>query len=82
MARDIGEGELDGAGRKRFRLFFSSTSHRPFLQRRPDAVVPPASRSSPALLATANESEQRRERLSGRLLGMVWVRWRARRGVL
>jgi hypothetical protein len=81
-ARDVGEEELDGAGRKRVRRFSSSTSHRPFLQRRPDAVAPTASRSSPALLATTNEREQREERMSGRLLGMVCVRRRARRGFL
>jgi hypothetical protein len=74
--------ELDGAGRKRFRRLFSSTSRRPFFQRWPNAVAPTASRSSPVVLATTNERERREERMSGRLLGMVCVRWRARRGFL
>jgi hypothetical protein len=56
-ARDVGEEELDGAGRKRFRRHSSSTSRRPFVQRRPNAVAPPTSRSSPASMATANERE-------------------------
>jgi hypothetical protein len=40
MASDAGEGELDGAGQKRVWRLFSSTSHHPFLQRRPDTVAP------------------------------------------
>jgi hypothetical protein len=39
MARDAGEEELDGAGQKRVRRLFSSTSRRPFLQQRPDTVA-------------------------------------------
>jgi hypothetical protein len=76
------EEELDGAGRKRFLRHSSSTSRRPFAQRRPNAVAPPASKSSPAMLATSNESELGEEKMSGSLLGMVWVQWRARRGLL
>jgi hypothetical protein len=68
-ARDVGEEELDGVGQKRF-------------QRWPNAVAPTTSRSSPAVLATTNERERREARMSGRLLGMVCVQWRARRGFL
>jgi hypothetical protein len=82
MARDVGEAELDGAGRKRFLLHSSSTSRRPFAQRRPNAVAPPASSSSPASMSTANERELGEEKMSGSLLGMVWVQRRARRGFL
>jgi hypothetical protein len=39
-ARDVGEGEIDGAGQNRVRWLDSSTSRRPFLQRWPDAVAP------------------------------------------
>jgi hypothetical protein len=39
-ARDVGEGELDGARQKRVRRLVSSTSRHPFLQRRPDAGAP------------------------------------------
>jgi hypothetical protein len=65
-ARDVGEEELDDAGQKRLRRPFSTTSRRPFVQQRPNAAAPPASRSSPAVLATTNESELRGERLSKR----------------
>jgi hypothetical protein len=34
---------------KRLRRLFSSTSRRPFLQRRPDAVAPPALQTSPVV---------------------------------
>jgi hypothetical protein len=56
---------------KRFLWLFSSTSRRSFLQRRPDAVAPPAPRSSLASTATATEREMGREMMYGRLLGMV-----------
>jgi hypothetical protein len=82
MARGVGEAELDDAGRKRFLRHSSSTSRRPFAQRRPNAVAPPASRSSPASMATTNESELGEEKMSGSLLGMVWVQLRARRELL
>jgi hypothetical protein len=71
MARRVGEEELDGAGRKRLRRPFSSTSRRPLAQRRPNAMAPPASSSSPAELATANESELEEEKMSGSSLGVV-----------
>jgi hypothetical protein len=69
-AGDVGEAELDGVGWKRLRRPFSSTFRRPLAQRRPNAVAPPASSSSPAELATANESEPEEEELSGSLLGV------------
>jgi hypothetical protein len=56
---------------KRLRRPGLSTSRRLFLQRRPDAVVPPALRTSPASTATAIEREMGREMISGRFLGMV-----------
>jgi hypothetical protein len=56
---------------KRLRRLFSSTSRRPFLQRRPDAVAPPVPRNSPGSTATATEREMGRKMMSGRLLEMV-----------
>jgi hypothetical protein len=67
-------------GRKRFLWHSSSSSRRPLAQRRPNAVAPPASSSSPAELAMSNGRELGEERVSGGLLGMGCVRSCARRG--
>jgi hypothetical protein len=69
-ARREGEAELDGAGRKRFLRHSSSSSRRPLAQRRPNAVAPPASSSSPAELATSNGRELGEEKMSGSSLGV------------
>jgi hypothetical protein len=69
-ARDVGEAELNGVGWKRLRRPFSSTSRRLLVQRRLNVAAPPASSSSPAELATANEKEREEEKMSGSLLGV------------
>jgi hypothetical protein len=78
----VEEAELDGEGRKRLRQDSSSNSRRPLAPRRPDATALPASSTSPAGLATANESERREEGLSGSELGVVCVQSFDRRGFL
>jgi hypothetical protein len=81
-ARRVVEAGLDGEGRKRLRRHSSSSSRRPFVQRRPNAAALPAPSSSPALQATLNESERGEEGLSGGLLGMVCIHSCARWGFL
>jgi hypothetical protein len=81
-ARRVGEAGLYGEGRKRLRWHSSSSSRRLFVQRRPNAAALPASSSSPAELATSNESERGEERVSGSSLGVVCVQLRDRRGFL
>jgi hypothetical protein len=70
MVARVEEAELDGEGRKRLRRYSSSRSRRPLAQRRPNAAAPSASSTSPAGLATSNESERGEERLSGSELGV------------
>jgi hypothetical protein len=65
-AARVEEAELDGEGRERLRRYSSSNSRRCLVQRRPNAAALPASSSSPAEVATSNESEWGEERLSGR----------------
>jgi hypothetical protein len=62
----VEEAELDGEGRKRLRRDSSSNSRRLLAPRRPNAAAPSASSTSPAGLATSNESEQEGEKVSGR----------------
>jgi hypothetical protein len=69
-AARVEEAELDGDGRKRLRRCSSSNSRRRLIQWRPNAAALPASSTSPAGLATSNESERRDERLSGSELGV------------
>jgi hypothetical protein len=71
MRVGVEEGELDGVKQKRTPSFSSSTSRSLLLQRRPDAVAPPAPRNSPASTAMATEREMGREMMSGRFLEMV-----------
>jgi hypothetical protein len=70
MAARVEEAELDGEGRKRLRRYSSSNSRCRLAQRRPNAAAPSASSTSPAGLATSNESEQGEERLSRSELGV------------
>jgi hypothetical protein len=81
-ARYVGEAGLDGEGQKRLRRHSSSSSRRPFVQRRPNAAALPASSSSPAELAMSNESEQGEEGVSGSSLGVVCVQLHDGRGFL
>jgi hypothetical protein len=62
----VEEAEVDGEGRKRLRRDSSSNSQRRLAQRRPNAAAPSASSTSPAGLATSNESERGDVRVSGR----------------
>jgi hypothetical protein len=73
MARRVEEAELDGDGRKRLRQHSSSSSRRPFVQRRPNAVVRLASSTSPAVQASSNESERGEEKMSKSELGVGCV---------
>jgi hypothetical protein len=63
------EAGLDGDDAERRRLLDSSAWHRRRVQRRPDAIAPPASSSSLAELATSNGNELGEEEVSRRLLG-------------
>jgi hypothetical protein len=81
-AARVEEAELDGEGRKRLRRDSSSNSRRLLAPRRPNAAAPSASSTSPAGLATSNESERGEERLSGSELGVGCVRSFDRRGFL
>jgi hypothetical protein len=65
-AASVEEAELDGDGRNRLRRDSSTNSRRPLAPRRPNAAAPSASSTSPAGLATSNESEREGEKLSGR----------------
>jgi hypothetical protein len=65
-AARVEEVELDGDGRKRLRQHSSSSSRRPFIQRRPNAAALPAPSGSPAVQASSNESERGEVRVSGR----------------
>jgi hypothetical protein len=65
----VEEAGLDGDGRKRLRQHSSSSSRRPFIQRRPNAAALPAPSGSPAFQATSNESERGEEKMSGGFLG-------------
>jgi hypothetical protein len=62
----VEEAELDGNGRKRLRQHSSSSSRRPFVQRRPNAAARLASSTSPAMQAFSHESERGEVRVSGR----------------
>jgi hypothetical protein len=66
MAARVEEAELDGDGQKRLRRDSSTNSRRPLAQRRSNAAAPSASSTSPAGLATSNESEWGEVRVSGR----------------
>jgi hypothetical protein len=76
------EAGVDGDDAERRRLLDSSSWHRRRVQRRPDAMAPPASSSSPAELATSNGEEMGEEEVSGRLLGAVRVQLGDRRGFI
>jgi hypothetical protein len=78
----VEEAELDGDRQKGLRRVSSTNSRRSLVQRRPNAAAPSASSTSPAGLATSNESERREERLSGSELGVVCVHSFDRRGFL
>jgi hypothetical protein len=60
------EAGLDGDDAEQRWLLDSSAWYRRLVQRRPDAMAPPASSTSPAELATSNESEREEVRVSGR----------------
>jgi hypothetical protein len=62
----VEEAELDGDGQKRLRPDSSTNSRRPLAPRRPNAAAPSASSTSPAGLATSNESEREGEKVSAR----------------
>jgi hypothetical protein len=66
MAVSIEEAGLDGDGRKRLRRDSSTNSRHPLAPLRPNAAAPSASSTSPAGLATSNESEGEGEKLSRR----------------
>jgi hypothetical protein len=63
-AAHVEEAELDDDGRKRLRRDSFTNSRRPLAQRRSNAVAPSASSTSPAGLATSNESERGEVRVS------------------
>jgi hypothetical protein len=69
----VEEAELNGNGRKRLRQHSSSSSRRPFVQRRPNAAARLASSTSPAVQASSNESERGEEKMSGSELGVGCV---------
>jgi hypothetical protein len=62
----VEEAELDGDGRKRLRRGSSTNSRRLLAPRKSNAAVPSASSTSPAGMATSNESERGEEKMSGR----------------
>jgi hypothetical protein len=62
----VEEAELDGDGRKRLRRGSSTNSRRLLAPRRPNAAAPSASSTSPAGMATSNESERGEVRVSRR----------------
>jgi hypothetical protein len=62
----VGEAELDGDERKRLRRGSSTNSRRLLAPRKLNAVAPSASSTSPAGMATSNESERGEVRVSGR----------------
>jgi hypothetical protein len=66
MVASVEEAELDGVGRKRLRRGSSTNSRRLLAPRRSNAAAPSASNTSPAGMATSNESEQGDVRVSGR----------------
>jgi hypothetical protein len=65
-AASVEEAELDGDGRKRLRRGSSTNSRRLLAPRRSNAAAPSASSTSPAGMATTNESERGEVRVSGR----------------
>jgi hypothetical protein len=66
MAACVEEAELDGDGRKRLRRGSSTNSRCLLAPRRSNAAAPSASSTSPAGMATSNESERGEVRVSGR----------------
>jgi hypothetical protein len=65
-AASVGEAELDGDGRKRLWRGSSTNSWRLLAPRRSNAAAPSTSSTSPAGMATTNESERGEVRVSGR----------------
>jgi hypothetical protein len=66
----VEDAELDGDGRKGLRRDSSTNSQCPLAPRRPNAAAPSAFSTSPAGLATSNESERGEEKMSGSKLGV------------
>jgi hypothetical protein len=71
MGGSVEEASSTLVKQKRSQQLGSSTSRRPFLQRQPDAVAPPAPRTSPASTSTSNQREKGRVRMSRRVLWPV-----------
>jgi hypothetical protein len=82
MAALVEETELDSDGRKRLRQDSSTNSRRRLAPQRPNAAAPSASSTSPAGMATLNESERGEVKMSGSELGAVCVHSFDRRGLL